>query len=588
VPVHSVERKLAAILAADIVGYSRLMARDEVATLTRLKACRTIVDALIALHRGRIFNTAGDSVVADFASAVDAVQCAVAVQEAIATDNAGGTADEPMQFRIGVHVGDVMVDGENLLGDGVNIAARLEALAEPGTICVSAPTRDHIGNKLPLAFDDLGDQQVKNIAQALRVYRVQVKQPSVPPAATQPLPDKPSIAVLPFQNMSGDPEQEYFVDGLVEDITTAIARLPWLFVIARNSSFTYKGKAVDVKQIGRELGVRYVLEGSVRRAANRVRITGQLIDTTTGAHIWADRIDGALDNIFELQDQVASNVAGAIEPKLRLAEIARAARKPTDSLDAYDLHLRAIAQSHKYTEESIGEALILAQRALAIDPSYAPSAALICWCRVVQRVQGWGVVSKAEAAETVSLARRTIEPGRDDPDALWMAGITIGMLAGEISTALAAIDRALALNPNSALAWTMRGSMLSLQNEGDLAIEAHQRAIRLSPLDPRAYVFTAGLGFAHMAAGRYEEAILWADRALQMQPRYALAMRPKLVCLAHLGRADEARDLLKHMLAVQPGFTIAAWKASYLLTAHSPTLLTLYTDGLRKAGVPEE
>jgi adenylate cyclase len=262
VPAQPVERKLAAIFAADIAGCSRLMARDEVATLARLKSCRTIIDGLIASHRGRIFNTAGDSVVVDFASAVDAVQCAVAVQEALATENGRGTTDEPMQFRIGVHVGDVMVDGENLLGEGVNIAARLESLAEPGAICVSATAREHIGNKLPLAFDDLGDQQVKNIAQAIRVYRVQMGKPAAQAVAALPLPDKPSIAVLPFQNMSGDPEQEYFVDGMVEEIITALSRIRWLFVIARNSTFTYKGRAVDVKEVGHELGVRYVLEGS--------------------------------------------------------------------------------------------------------------------------------------------------------------------------------------------------------------------------------------------------------------------------------------------------------------------------------------
>src|SRR5437763_1135475 len=267
------------------------MARDEVGTLARLKACRAIIDELIASHRGRIFNTAGDSVVADFASAVDAVQCAAAVQAAIATENAGNTADEPMQFRIGVHVGDVMVDGDNLLGDGVNIAARLEALAEPGTICVSAAARDHIGNKLPLAFDDLGDQQVKNIAQAIRVYRVQMEKPTAQPAAALPLPDKPSIAVLPFQNMSGDPEQEYFVEGMVEEIITALSRIRWLFVIARNSSFTYKGRAVDVKRVGRELGVRYVLEGSVRKAGGRLRITAQLVAAETGDQLWAERYD---------------------------------------------------------------------------------------------------------------------------------------------------------------------------------------------------------------------------------------------------------------------------------------------------------
>ena len=328
-PVQRIERKLAAIFAADIAGYSRLMARDEVDTLARLKACRVIIDSLIEAHRGRIFHTAGDSVVADFASAVDAVQCAVAVQGAIATENAAAAVDEPMQFRVGVHVGDVMVDGENLLGDGVNIAARLESVAEPGTICVSAAARDHIGNKLQLAFDDLGDQQVKNIAQAIRVYRVQVEKPAAQSTAAPPLPDKPSMAVLPFQNMSGDPEQEYFVDGKVEEIITALSRIRSLFVIARNSSFIYKGKAVDVTQVGRELGVRYVLEGSVRKSSNRVRITAQLVEAETGAHLWADRFDGSLEDVFDFQDKVAASVAGVIEPALQAAE-ADALGQPAD------------------------------------------------------------------------------------------------------------------------------------------------------------------------------------------------------------------------------------------------------------------
>ena len=295
-----IERKLAAIFAADIAGYSRLMARDEIGTLTQLKACRAIIDGLITTHRGRIFNTAGDSVVADFASAVDAVQCAIAVQEAITAESAKQPAGEPMQFRIGVHVGDVMVDGDNLLGDGVNIAARLESLAEPGAICVAAAARDHVGNKLPVAFDDLGDQQVKNIAQPIRVYRVQMEKPVAQPVADPPLPDKPSIAVLPFQNMSGDSEQDYFVDGMVEDIITGLSRIKWLFVIARNSSFAYKGRSPDIRQVGRELGVRYLLEGSVRKAAGRVRITGQLVEAETGRHIWAERYDRAMDDIFAL------------------------------------------------------------------------------------------------------------------------------------------------------------------------------------------------------------------------------------------------------------------------------------------------
>jgi len=344
----SVERKLAAIFAADVEGYSRLMGRDEVGTLRTLTAYRVIIDRLIASHRGRIFNTAGDSLVADFASAVDAVQCAVAVQEAIAKENADRPAGEQMRFRIGLHVGDIMVQGDNLFGDAVNIAARLEALAEAGGICVSGVVRDHIGTKLRLSFADLGDQQVKNIAQPIKAYRIgcEIAQTAMPVVASPlPLPDKPSIAVLPFQNMSGDPEQEYFADGMVEEIITALSRIRWLFVIARNSTFTYKGQTVDVKQVGRELGVRYVLEGSVRKAGGRVRITAQLIDAASGGHLWVDRFDGAHDDVFALQDKVASSVAGAIEPTLQAAETARSAHRLTADLTAYDLYLRALAMS---------------------------------------------------------------------------------------------------------------------------------------------------------------------------------------------------------------------------------------------------
>ena len=343
---HSVERKLAAIFAADVEGYSRLMGRDEVGTLRTLTAYRVIIDRLIGSHHGRIFNTAGDSLVADFASAVDAVRCAVAVQDAIAKENADRPVGEQMRFRIGVHVGEIMVQGDNLFGDAVNIAARLEALAEPGAICVSGVVRDHIGTKLPLAFTDLGPQQVKNIVQPIKAYRIGGEPaPTATPVVGSPLPlpDRPSIAVLPFQNMSGDPEQEYFADGMVEEIITALSRIRWLFVIARNSSFTYKGQAVDVKQVGRELGVRYVLEGSVRNAAGRVRITAQLIDATSGAHLWADRFDGALDDVFELQGKVAVDVAGIIEPALQAAEIRHSANRPTTDLSAYDLYLRALA-----------------------------------------------------------------------------------------------------------------------------------------------------------------------------------------------------------------------------------------------------
>jgi TolB-like protein/class 3 adenylate cyclase len=343
VEAHSVERKLAAIFAADVEGYSRLMGQDEVGTLRTLTAYRASIDSLIASHRGRIFTTAGDSLVADFASAVDAVQCAIEVQEAIAQENADRPADEQMRFRIGIHVGDIIVQGGNLFGDAVNIAARLEALAEPGGICVSGSARDYIGTKLPVEFVDLGQQQVKNIAQPIKAYRIRgettpIATPVV--ASLLPLPDKPSIAVLPFANMSGDPEQEYFADGMVEEIITALSRIRWLFVIARNSSFTYKGQAIDVKRVGRELGVRYVLEGSVRKAGGRVRITGQLIDAITGTHLWVDRFDGTLEDIFELQDKVALSVAGVIEPTVQAAEIRRSGNRPTNDPTAYDLYLR--------------------------------------------------------------------------------------------------------------------------------------------------------------------------------------------------------------------------------------------------------
>ncbi len=587
-----VQRKLAAILAADVAGYSRLMGADEAGTARAVREHHAAADPFIAEHGGRIVKTTGDGVLIEFGSVVAAVQCALALQRLAAERNSGIAGERRMEWRIGVHLGDVLIEGDDILGDGVNIAARLEGIAEPGGICISEDAFRQVRGKVEAEFADIGEQSLKNIARPLRVYRIgaspATEQPTTSPTAL-PLPDKPSIAVLPFANMSGDPEQEYFVDGMVEDITTAIARLPWLFVIARNSSFAYKGKSPDVRQVGRELGVRYVLEGSVRKAGNRVRITGQLIDTTTGVHIWADRIDGALDDIFELQDQVASKVVGAIEPRLRLSEIERATRKPTENLDAYDLYLRAVAQTHKFTEESLREAVALAKNALAVDPSYVPVAALIGWCRTLQRAQGWGAVSGAEIVEAVLMARQAIEAGRDDPDVLSLAGTTILFLAGEPAAALAAIDRALALNPNSALSWAARGWVLAMQNQLVPAIEAEQQAIRLSPLDPLAWLFAAGLAFAHVAAGRYEEAIEWADRTLHAQPRHLVAMRFKLVCLAHLGRTDDAREWLKHVLALQPRLTIAAWKASYAATSvFSPELLALYTDGLRKAGVPEE
>ena len=509
-------RRLAAILAADVAGYSRLMGANEEGTLAELKAIRReLSDPKVKEHRGRIVKTTGDGLLVEFASVVDAVRCAVEVQRAMAERNADVPPDRRIELRMGINLGDIIRDGRDIFGDGVNVAARLEGLAESGGICVSRVVRDQVRDKLDFSFEDMGEQQVKNIARPVRVHRVVLGER---PGSSEPamgrsnkpslaLPDKPSIAVLPFQNMSGDPEQEYFADGMVEEIITALSRIRWLFVIARNSSFTYKGKAVDVRQVARELGVRYVLEGSVRKGGDRVRITGQLIDALTGIHLWADRFDGALNNVFDLQDQVASSVAGAIEPKLRKSEIERAHRKPTESLDAYDLYLRALALRDRPTAESVPEAIMLLRQALAIDPNYAPAKAAIGWFRVHEAAHGRNPVSEADAAEAVALARQTLETGKDDLDVLWMAASTLLLLAGDPDVAASAIDRALMLNPNAALAWALRGFVLSRRGQSDAAIEACERAMRLSPLDPLRRVFTMGIGLAHQVAGRDEEAL---------------------------------------------------------------------------------
>jgi len=584
-----VERRLAAILAVDVAGYSRLMGEDEEGTLAALRAIRReLGDPKIAEHRGRIVKTTGDGLLVEFASVVDAVRCAVEVQREMAARNDPVPATRRLEFRIGINVGDIIIEAGDIFGDGVNIAARLEALAEPGGICLSAAAHEQVRDRLDIAYEDLGEQQVKNITRPVRTYGVALGASSrapLPVRAPLPLPDKPSLAVLPFQNMTGDPEQEYFVDGMVEEVTTAISRLPWLFVIARNSSFTYKGKAVDVKQVARELGVRYVLEGSVRKSGNRVRITGQLIDTTTGAHIWADRFDGALDDIFELQDQVASGIAGAIVPKLRQFEIERAARKPTANLDAYDLYLRALAQSYRFTEEGFAEAIVLARKALAIDPSYAPAAALVGRCRGHQRGQGWGALSAADIGEACRLARQAIEAERDDAETISLAAWALFRLAGEVEIAAAALDRALALNPNAAHAWWARGHIHATRNQPEAAIEAIERARRLSPFDPYTFFYAVNIAVAHLAARRFEQAVEWADRALHGQPRMVTAMRVKAVALAHLGHLDEARAELARVLVIDPKLTIAGFRE--FLHFAAPEVRELYVTGLRLAGLPE-
>jgi adenylate cyclase len=580
-------RRLAAIIAADVAGYSRLMGADEEGTLAVLKAIRReLSDPKVKEHRGRIVKTTGDGQLIEFSSVVDAVCCAVEVQQGMAERNAEVPEARRIEYRIGINLGDVIRDGRDIFGDGVNVAARLEALAEPGGICVSRVVHDQVRDKLDLAFEDLGEQQVKNIARPVHVWRVRLGATAAVRSAPLPLPDKPSIAVLPFQNMTDDPEQDYFVDGVVEEITTAISRLPWLFVIARNSSFTYKGRAVDVKQVARELGVRYVLEGSVRKAGNRVRITGQLIDTASRAHIWANRFDGVLDDIFELQDQVASSVVGAIEPKLRRSEIERAVRKPTERLDAYDLYLRALAQFHKLTAESYSEAIRLAEQALDLDPLFAPAASFIGWAVMRQDSQGWARPDESRLAEITGLARRAIQSGGEDPEALWMGGAVIGF-TGDAKTGASVLDRALSLNPNSAHAWMRKGFIHSYLNQPKPASDAFQRAMRLSPLDPLGYQSAWGLGLAALEEGQYEEAIEWLDRSLREQPTFLAALRGKVVACGLLGRSEEGREALMRLLELHPGYTVARFTA-YGSRFLAPEVVALIVDGLRKAGLPEE
>jgi adenylate cyclase len=551
---HRVERKLAAIFAADVEGYSRLMGQDEVGTLRTLTAYRVIIDRLIASHRGRIFNTAGDSVVADFASAVDAVQCAVAVQEAVAEENADRPADEQMRFRIGVHVGDIMVQGDNLFGDAVNIAARLEALAEPGGICVSGSVQDQIGTKLPVGFIDIGEQQVKNITQPIKAYRISEEtSPTVAPVvgSALPLPDKPSIAVLAFANMSGDPDQEYFADGMVEEIITALSRIRWLFVIARSSSFTYKGRSVDVKQVGRELGVRYVLEGSVRKAAGRVRITAQLIEAMTGTHLWADRFDGSLEEVFELQDSVATSVAGVIEPALQAAETARSAGRATKDLTCYDLYLRALAVFFPITKGRLREALGSLERAIAIDRHYAPALAWAAMCHMTLVREGWSEEPDTSRRKCIDLARRALEAGENDPRILVNAANALAYFGEDIEAMIGVVDRALAFNPSYARGWLVSGVLRVFAGQPDLAIEHLETSLRLSPREPVGTLLTL-MGIAYFFKRRFDKAAPKLLLSIQDNPGSPASYRYLAACYAHMGRLDEAHAIVARLRTITP------------------------------------
>jgi TolB-like protein/Tfp pilus assembly protein PilF len=580
-------RKLAAILAADVAGYSRLTGIDEEGTLKRLrKLRRELINPAVSLHRGRIVKSTGDGILIEFPSVVEAVRCALDVQRGMDGRNADVPPEQRIEFRVGINVGDVVVEGDDLLGDGVNVVARLEGFAEPGSICISEAAYQHIRDKLDLNFEDAGQQQLKNIARPVRVYRVRLSgaAPSSRPAL--PLPDKPSIAVLPFQNMSGDPEQEYFADGIVEEIITALSRFRQLFVIARNSSFTYKGRAVDVRQVGRELGVRYVLEGSVRKAGNHVRITGQLIDTATGAHLWADRFDGNLENIFGLQDSVTASVVGAIAPKVEQAEIERAKRKPTGSLDAYDYYLRGTPLFFgQMTRQSNEEALRLFNKAIELDPDFALAYARAASCYTIRKINRWMADPRQEVAEAARLARRAVDLGKDDALALAFAGLVLAFVVGDLDDGAAFVDRALSLNPNLAIAWAFSGWMNICFGEHDIAIEHEARAMRLSPLDPRLWSWQFLTALAHFYAGRYDEAVSWAEGTLRPQPNYVPALRVAAASNAQAGRLEKAQKLMARLRQLDPVLRIS--NLADIMPLRRREDFARYEEGLRKAGLPE-
>jgi adenylate cyclase len=576
-----VERRLAAILAVDVAGYSRLMGVDEEGTLAALKACRRdFIDPKIAEHRGRIVKTTGDGALVEFASAVDGVRCAMEIQCALAERNAAISEDRRIEFRIGINVGDIIIDENDIYGDGVNIAARIESLVEPGAVCLSENAYQQIKGKLSLDVTDMGDQQLKNIAQRVRVYGIRPRGSQA--RAALALPDKPSIAVLPFQNISGDPEQEYFADGMVEDIITGLSRIKWLFVIARNSTFTYKGRAIDVKQVGRELGVRYVLEGSVRKAADRVRITSQLIDAATGAHVWAERYDRKSDDIFALQDEITLSVIGAIEPSLRLAEVERAKRKRPDNLDAYDLVLRALPDVYSRMPEQSKKALVLLERALALDPNYALAHACAAECYHSLFLRG-GLREENRTA-AVRHAQVAIANGQDDALALTLAGFSLGMDGHDRAAAFAAFEAALAVSPSSALTYILGSVIFSFAEEAERAIEWGERGLRLSPLDPWRSSAFISFALGHFHRGRYEEAAAAARKAVQFSPGFSICHMALAAPLAKLGRLEDAKAAAARVLELQPVFRYSRQLASVNC---EPTLAAALGEALRAAGLPE-
>ena len=579
-----VERRLTAILAADVAGYSRLMGDDEEGTLAQLMAHRrALVDPKIEEHRGRIVKTTGDGMLVEFASVVDAVRCAVDIQRGMSERNAEAAVGKRIEFRIGINVGDIIIEGDDIFGDGVNVAARLEALAEAGGICVSERVQEDAQGKLDVAFEDIGEQQLKNIARPVRAYRVQLGALAATPRASLALPDKPSIAVLPFDNMSGDAEQEYLADGIVEAITAALSRIKSFFVIARNSAFTYKKRATNVRDIGKELGVAYLLEGSVQKAGNRLRITVQLIETEGGAHVWTGRYDGTLDDIFDLQDRITEQVAGALQPSIRIAEVERSRRKRPQDLGAYDYAMRAMPHVWALEKEESEKALELLDKALAVDPEYPLALSLAGWCHAQRSVYTWTDDIAESQVLARTLAERAAELSGDDPLILAVLGAVHTFIRNH-GTARILLERAVAIDSNAAWAWSRLGWLDNYSDRSEAAIEKFERSMRLSPLDPMNFNNYIGIGSAHEVAQKYDEAIGFYRRGLEERPHAFWIYRNLASSLSGAGRMEEAKEAYAHMIRAYPDLTVPKLRQAMVFT---PAALDRMVANLTKLGLPD-
>jgi TolB-like protein/Flp pilus assembly protein TadD len=580
------KRKLSAILSADVKGYSRLMQEDELVTIRTLEHYRSLLAEVIIKYRGRVVDSPGDNVLAEFASVVDAVESAVEIQKELKAKNAELPENRRMEFRIGINLGDVVEEGERIYGDGVNIAARIEGLAEGGGICISGTAFDQVEGKLGLEFVYFGERSVKNIKKPVRVYRLEIEGGVSDEGISLgvPLHDKPSIAVLPFVNMSGDSEQEYFVDGIVDDIITELSRFPHILVIARTTSFTFKGKSVDIRQVGRELGVRYVLEGSVRRIHDSVRITAQLIEAETGNHIWAERYDRDLEDIFSVQDEITGQVVGSIHPEVLSAEMRRARQKPTESLDVWNYAVRARFHVLRLTQEDNAEAKRLFGKALELDPNYVPALAFLVYCHICDVLFGWSQAPPESIKEARRLARKAASLDENDPWVQCALGLT-EFISKNPDAAIAHYQRAIELNPNFALAHGYLSLQLGYAGEAEAAIETGHKATRLSPRDPELFHFHVGIGTGHFIAGRYAEAVTWAKKVNAERPGTPAGHRLLVASLVQSGQIAEARRAMEDLLNITPHVTANLLRN--IVYFKRPADFDRYIDALLKAGLPE-